>query len=195
MIVGAAPLLKLAAAYNGALVATPLATNCVSAACLAVVSDSIAQSLSPEPWNRERSAWMILWGAVVSGLTIFYWLMWLTSLFPDARTSLTQLFGKVAVNQIVMSPGCNGGFFAFVIWTRTKPRLIMTKAKQSALMAKYRADLLPTCLRSTAFWSVVQGINFRLLPARFGVLFTSFGFVIWTTYLSLIGNRVAKKEA
>ena len=57
-----------------------------------------------------------------------------------------------------------------------------------------RADLLLTCLRSTAFWAIVQTANFRLVPTHFGVLFTSLGFVLWTTYLSLIGNRLARAK-
>ena len=190
------------AAYNRALLTAPLATNSASAAGLAVVSDSIAQTLArvdgsdgASPWDLERSAWMAVWGAFVSGVVIFFWLQWLGSLFPHARTSLAQLAAKVFVNQLVMSPGLNGGFFAFVIWTRTAPRLVMTAPKWRQLISKYRADLLPTCIRSCAFWSVVQTINFRALPPHLGVLFTNAAFVVWTTYLSLVGNRSTKRHA
>ena len=184
--------------YTQALATAPLATNAASAACLAVFSDSVAQNLAAEarasPFDLERSAWMAVWGALVSGVTIFYWLRWLGVLFPQAKTSAVQLLGKVFVNQIVMSPSLNAGFFAFVIWTRTPPRLAITARKGQALLAKYRVDLLPTCLRSCLFWSVVQTINFSLLPARFGVLFTNAAFVLWTTYLSLISNRAAAQK-
>ena len=179
--------------YNSALAAAPLATNAASAASLAVVSDSIAQvsssSSSAAAWDFERSAWMAVWGALASGVLIFYWLRFLAMLFPQARTSAAQLVGKVFVNQLVMSPGLNGGFFAFVIWTRTAPRLVMTAAKRRLLVDKYRADLVATCARSCAFWSIVQAINFRYLPLQYSVLFTNAAFVIWTTYLSLVGNR------
>ena len=189
-------------AYNSALAAAPLATNTASAAGLAVVSDGIAQTLSRHPpsvpttpaWHFERSAWMAVWGALASGVLIFYWLQFLSSLFPSARTSAAHLIGKVFVNQLVMSPGLNGGFFAFVIWTRTAPRLLMTVAKRRMLIDKYRTDLLATCARSCAFWSVVQAVNFRCLPPQYGVLFTNAAFVIWTTYLSLVGNRTVRKQ-
>ena len=181
------------ACYNSALAAAPLTVNVLSAAGLAVVSDGIAQSLStsssPSAWDMERSAWMSVWGAAISGALIFYWLQLLNLFFPLAKTSIAQLSGKVCVNQLIMSPGLNGGFFAFVIWTRTAPRLVMNAAKRRMLRDKYRSDLLATCARSCAFWSVVQTINFRCLPLQYGVVFTNMAFVIWTTYLSLIGNR------
>ena len=187
------------ASYNNALALAPLQTNMASAASLAVLSDSIAQGLAPREngpavWDFERSAWMSVWGAIMSGAVIFYWLRFLTWLCPLARTSLSQLGLKVFVNQLVMSPGLNGGFFAFVVWTRTAPRLAFNVAKRQQLMAKYRADLLTTCLRSCYFWSVVQTVNFRVLPPQYGVLFTNAAFVLWTTYLSLVGNRPAKAE-
>lgn len=185
--------------YTAALATSPIATNAASAASLAVISDAVAQKLpaqdvSASPsFDIERSAWMAVWGAVVSGITIFYWLQWLGARFPLAQTSASQLVGKVFVNQLVMSPSLNGGFFAFVIWTRTAPRLWFNAAKRRLLLDKFATDLLPTCARSCMFWSVVQSINFKLLPPQFGVLFTNAAFVVWTTYLSLIGNRATKK--
>ena len=115
-------------------------------------------------------------------------------LFPHARTSATQLVGKVFINQLVMSPGLNGAFFAFVIWTRTAPKLAMNAAKQQLLRDKYRADLLPTIVRSCLYWSVVQATNFRFLPQQYGVVWTNGAFVIWTTFLCLVGNRAPVKK-
>ena len=138
---------------------------------------------------------MAVWGGAVSGLLIFFWLGWLGTLFPRARTSVAQLFFKVLVNQAVFAPFLNGGFFAFVIWTRAQPRLSLNDAKRRLLLATWRQDLLPTVLRAGAFWSVMQSINFRLVPVRYSVLFTNAAFVLWNTYLSLVGNRAATKTA
>ena len=63
------------------------------------------------------------------------------------------------------------------------------------LVDKWANDLLPTVVRSCMFWSVVQTLNFKLLPPKYGVLCTNAAFVVWTTYLSLVGNRVATKKA
>ena len=188
--------------YTGLLATAPLATNCISAACLGMLSDGIAQSLAPcasdafcdevvavKTWDFERTAWMSVWGAAVSGGVIFFWLRLLATLFPSARTSTAQLISKVFVNQLVMSPGLNGGFFAFVVWTRTAPRMRMDASKWSQLVDKYRRDLLPTIMRSCLFWSAVQSVNFTIIPPQFGVLWTNAAFVLWTTYLSFVANR------
>ena len=141
--------------------------------------------------DRERSAWMVVWGAAIYGAVVYFWLQFLGRLYPLARTSLCQLVAKVATNQAVMSPLLNGGFFAFVIWTRTVPKLQMGAEKRSQLIAKYRTDLLETCKRSTLYWSFVQTMNFRFCPPRYGVLLVNLAFVFWTTYLSIVGNRTA----
>ena len=181
------------ASYGRALASAPLATNAASAASLAVFSDGVAQSATSQQWDAERSAWMAVWGSAVTGVLFFFWLQALGALFPRARTSATQLVGKVLVNQLVMSPILNGGFFAFVIWTRTPPRLSVNVAKRRLLLGKCRQDLLPTIRRACAFWSVVQTLNFRLIPVHLGVLFTNAAFVVWTAYLSFVGNRAAKE--
>ena len=164
--------LQAAAQYNKVLSTAPLTTNIVTAAALATLSDGIAQTMERRShggsWDVERSAWMIVWGGAVSGCFIFFWLRWLGFLFPLARTSLRQLISKVGFNQLFMSPGLNSAFFAFVILTRTPPKLRMPAEKRAMLLAKYRSDLLTTCLRSCYFWSVVQMVNFRFLPARYG---------------------------
>ena len=67
-------------------------------------------------------------------------------------------------------------------------------AKRRLLRDKYRADLLSTIARSCVFWSVVQATNFRFLPQQYGVVWTNGAFVIWTTFLCLIGNRAPVKK-
>ena len=71
-----------------------------------------------------------------------------------------------------MSP-VNGGFFTFVIVTRVQPRGRMPAAKREMLRDKLARDLLPTIARSCTFWGVVQSVNFRFVPLRLQVLFSS----------------------
>jgi hypothetical protein len=123
-----------------------------------------------------------------------FWYRLLARLYPNARSSIAQLVAKVATNQIFMSPGINGGFFAFVVLTRSAPVARMTPQKWAELKNKWAVDLLPTCIRSTAFWSCVQTLNFRVLPESATVLSTNFFFLIWSTYLSYVANRAARKR-
>ena len=178
---GGSPL-ALLGPYNRALVAAPLLTNTVTAAGLSVLSDGVAQRLeSGAAWNVERGAWQAVWGAVISGAMLFFWFKMLALWFPRARDSVTHLVLKVCVNQIVMSPGLNGGFFAFVMLTRMRPKLQFGAEKRRAYAAKCRQDLLPTCLRSCVFWTLVQTLNFRVLPPELTTVSTNVFFLIWTT--------------
>ena len=182
--------------YTNLLAKAPLRTNMVTAACLAMTSDCVAQKLCADdgkaeacaPYDYPRTAWIALWGSVVSGAMLQQWFVLLRYLFPLYKTSNWQLAGKVFVNQIVMSPGLNAGFFAFVILTRDKPVLRFNADKRKAYGKKLRADLPATCLRSCVYWSIVQTFNFRLLPPKYTVIATSAAYLVWTVYLSLVAN-------
>ena len=182
--------------YTNLLAKAPLRTNMVTAACLAMTSDCTAQKLCADdgkaeacaPYDYPRTAWIALWGSVVSGAMLQQWFVLLRYLFPLYKTSNWQLAGKVFVNQLVMSPGLNAGFFAFVILTRDPPVLRFNAEKRREYGRKIRADLPATCLRSCVYWSIVQTFNFRLLPPKYTVIATSAAYLVWTVYLSLIAN-------
>ena len=192
MSAGLIPLAPLISRYSAALATAPLLTNSVTAAGLSLVSDGVAQKLEGGDYNIERAAWQFVWGGAIAGAMLYYWFALLQYLFPRARESVLALIGKVFVNQVVMSPGLNGGFFAFVIFTRTPPKLRMPLAKREAVKAKWRQDLLPTVIRSCLFWSCAQTINFGVLPPRLVTFSTNIFFLIWTTYLCVVGNRKVK---
>mmetsp|Transcript_57351 Transcript_57351/g.124613 ORF Transcript_57351/g.124613 Transcript_57351/m.124613 type:complete len:202 (+) Transcript_57351:125-730(+) len=186
------------AGYMHALSTQPVLTNIVTASGLSVLSDSVAQRLDPttSTWDVGRAMCIALWGAVVSGYLLPHWLRLLARLFPNAATSITALVLKVGLNQAVMSPGLNGGFFTFAIFTREQPRFQMPKHKRQMLVAKLKADLPSTILRSCGYWSVVQTLNFRLIPEQFALLWTNLAFVIWSVYVSFIGfRRVGKSDS
>jgi len=132
---------------------------------------------------------MVLWGAAFSGLANSLWFDFLGHCFPSARTSAVELAKKVAVNQLFMAPALNVAFFTFVILTRTEPVARMTRDKWAAFRAKCRADLVSTTQRGTVFWTCAQTLNFKVLPDRFTVLSTNLFALIWTVYLSMVGNR------
>ena len=71
---------------------------------------------------------------------------------PQSGGGLGSAAGKVAVNQLVMSPGLNGCFFCFAILTRESPRARYTADKGARMLKKLRTDLPRTMLRSNAFW-------------------------------------------
>ena len=112
--------------YTNLLAKAPLRTNMVTAACLAMTSDCTAQKLCADdgkaeacaPYDYPRTAWIALWGSVVSGAMLQQWFVLLRYLFPLYKTSNWQLAGKVFVNQLVMSPGLNAG--CSPVWQSTR---------------------------------------------------------------------------
>ena len=132
---------------------------------------------------------MVPWGALVSGYAMVKWFTFLGGLFPDAATSAIELVKKVFVNQMVLSPGINAGFFAFVILTQVPPIARMSGANWSELKAKLKKDLWPTFMQGNLYWSCVQTLNFKVLPASLTVLSTNVAFLIWTAYLCIVANR------
>lgn len=185
--------INLFESYTNLLAKAPLRTNMVTAACLAMTSDTVAQRLCADtdecaPHDVPRTAWIAVWGSVMSGAMLQQWFRLLRYLFPLYKTNNMQLAGKIFVNQLVMSPGLNAGFFAFVILTRDSPVLRFNAEKRRVYRRKISADLPATCLRSCVYWSIVQTFNFRLLPPKYTVVATSAAYLVWTVYLSLIAN-------
>mmetsp|Transcript_24695 Transcript_24695/g.82102 ORF Transcript_24695/g.82102 Transcript_24695/m.82102 type:complete len:200 (-) Transcript_24695:682-1281(-) len=134
-----------------------ITTNVLSAAGLSVLADGMAQAVERRgSWDVSRAAWISAWGASVSGLMLFFWFRLLARLFPLAASSTAQLVGKVALNQAVMSPGLNAGFFTFVVLTRDKPYLRLDGEKRRRLGRKLKSDLPATVRRSCYFWGVAQ---------------------------------------
>lgn len=187
----------LAASYNTVLANAPLLTNTVTAAGLATCSDTIAQRLTSASKSFEldpaRTIRMAVWGAAVSGCALTFWFRLLARLFPRAATDNAQLFGKVFVNQLFMSPLLNGGFFAYVICTSRRTDTDTDGddggGRWAAVKRKIREDLPATVRRSCVYWSIVQTLNFRFLPQSCTTLVSNVAFLIWNVYLCIIGNR------
>mgnify|MGYP001988464232 CR=1 FL=1 len=60
---------------------------------------------------------------------------------------------------------------------------------------KLARDLLPTIARSCTFWGAVQSVNFRFVPLRLQVLFSSSAYLVWQTYVSWVANRGLRRSA
>ena len=180
----------VATVYMQAVHAAPLSTNAATAGFLTVLSDKIAQRLDKDPSRKgvRRSAWALMWGVLCS-LLLTPWYEALDRAFPLARASWSQLAGKLAVNQAVVAPGLNALFFCYVIYTQVSPALRMTSVKRKQLVAKLHGELPATILRSAAYWTVMQAINFRMLPPELTVLWTMCASVVWSSYLAFVAHR------
>lgn len=181
-------------AYTTTLQKWPLATNIVTASMITVCSDSISQAI--ERFNNrgkavcvhhswKRSLNMAVYGSAVSGAFIFNWFKFLDKLVPVPLT-FPRVCYKIFVNQFFMAPFLSSLFFAWVIFTRETSSF---QEKQRSLRKKLKSDLLPTIQKACVYWSILHLFNFSIVPKEFQVVYTSFGFLIWTTYLSIVGYR------
>jgi hypothetical protein len=86
------------------------------------------------------------------------------------------------------SPTFNTLFFGYAIATSGNREQGVT-----SFLAEYRSklarDLMPTILRSFAFWGVVQFLNFMYVPRAYVQTVTNAAFVAWTAYVSFIGYQ------
>jgi Mpv17 / PMP22 family len=188
--------------YRGLLRSHPLQTNMVTASILTVASDCISQSMERRIANAsstttatrtvqhdfQRSTAMGIYGAFVFGAFVTWWFSILSRWVPVAAGDLKAVIKKVLVNQVLMSPGLNTVFFTWVVFTR-KPFSTTLDQKLTTLREKLRTDLPATIARSCVYWTILNTINFGLVPTHMQVLFTNMSFLVWTVYLTFVGYR------
>jgi len=199
-------------AYISLLATHPLKTNMATASALTMTSDAIAQSI--ERRNRQRSLALTpktqalavprhdfhrtlsmgFYGATVLGAFVSQWFKVLSRICPVTPGDWASIVRKVGVNQVVISPFLNALFFAWVTFTRN-PLSTTLGTKLSMLQQKLNQDLLPTYIRSCAFWVIFNLMNFGLVDAKWQVVVANVGFLAWTVYLSLVGYRAVKKQS
>ena len=201
------PLLHGAQLYVRSLNQFPTTTNIVTASALCVVSDAISQSAerraasaaststlttaAAKPHSFYRSLCMSVYGAVVYGFVCMHWLRFLNTLVPQKNITPLLVVKKVMINQAIMSPFLNSLFFTWVSFTRDLSLSLRERA--AATQRKLAQDLVPTIVRSCVYWGIAQSVNFWYISRLFGVqwqlVYVNLSFVIWTSYLALVGYR------
>ncbi|KAL9931484.1 hypothetical protein V8E36_009649 [Tilletia maclaganii] len=104
------------------------------------------------------------------------------------KVSLIALGKRVAIDQGLFAPF---GLFMFVASMG-----IMEGRSFSGIQDKFSEMYFPALLANWQLWPAVQLINFRFVPLRYRVPFTSSIGILWTLYLSLLNTAKtsSKKE-
>lgn len=93
--------------YNQQLVQRPLRTKCITSACLAALSDVVAQLAISGSYKSVRRTFAIAcYGAIYSGPSSHYWQRFMEHLFSGKKDMRTVL-QKVLVDQLSYGPLCN----------------------------------------------------------------------------------------
>ena len=148
------------------------------------------KKISRGQFSLYRSLCMSVYGAVVLGWFVSQWFQFLNNLIPRDGITIGRVILKVFINQLIMSPFLNSLFFGYVIFTRDFTSTLTQK--YTLLNKKLQVDLLPTIARPCVYWSIVHLYNFLILPTKYQLLYTNSAFLLWTTYLSLVGYRSVK---
>ncbi|KAK0533296.1 hypothetical protein OC834_002284 [Tilletia horrida] len=108
-----------------------------------------------------------------------------------SKVSLLALGKRVAIDQGLFAPF---GLFMFVLSMG-----VMEGRSFSGIQDKFSEMYFPALLANWQLWPAVQLINFRFVPLRYRVPFTSSVGILWTLYLSLLNtskaNSARKTEA
>ncbi|GLC34883.1 hypothetical protein PLESTB_001174100 [Pleodorina starrii] len=185
---------KLGGAQSGGLLAVcwkkyiqelnqrPLRTKCITSACIAGLSDVVAQLIiSGSYQNVKRTLAVACFGAIYSGPSAHYWQKFMEHLFAGKKDFQTVL-KKVVVDQLTYGPVCNVLFMSFAT-------LVLEGKSLSFLMQKIPRDYPGVQLNGWRLWPLAALINYRFVPLQFRVLFINLTALVWTTFLLLKSKR------
>ncbi|KAK0551317.1 hypothetical protein OC861_002409 [Tilletia horrida] len=99
------------------------------------------------------------------------------------KVSLLALGKRVAIDQGLFAP------FGLVMFVGSMG--IMEGRSLSGIKDKFSEMYFPALLANWQLWPLVQLVNFRFVPLRYRVPFTSSVGVLWTLYLSLLNTAKA----
>jgi protein Mpv17 len=184
-----APLLSLGKQYSLALEQAPIVTKSVTAGCIFLLSDYLAQRLEKKeakgPYNWTRTLTTAAVGLFYFGPAAHAWYGMIFRAFPG--TGLLSTMQKATMGQLFFGPSFTCIFFA----------ASLVQTGQFSLpnwFRKIRSDLPGAWLAGLGFWPLVDLISYSAVPVQFIPLFVNLCSLVWTIYLSSVANRAARTD-
>jgi hypothetical protein len=143
--------------------------------------DVLAQEISGEPYDWQRTARMLSIGGVAS-IPGYKWFLFLGSHFNYSST-VASITLKVFIQQMFFAPIFNTYFFGM--------QAALSGESGSGVVERVKNAVPESIISSAKFWPAVTALNFTLIPAHLRFAFSGAFAVVWQTYLSF-PNR--KKE-
>lgn len=177
------------AAYANASARRPLLTNVGVGLGVMFLGDLASQTVlegkSLANVDKVRLVRCSLWNGLVVSPVFLVWFRYLDRVLPN------QAIKKTLVNQLVTPVPTGAGFLLYS--TLANDLAVHGPSGLSASLdtAKQRIrNDLPTLVATSAlFWFPVNGLNFALVPAKYRVLPSVCGGVVWGSFLTFIGHR------
>ncbi|KAG2446540.1 hypothetical protein HYH02_008527 [Chlamydomonas schloesseri] len=166
----------------------PLRTKCITSACVAGLSDVIAQFITQGSYkNWKRTLAVAAFGAAYTGPSAHFWQKFMEWLF-SGKVDIGTVLLKVVVDQLSYGPVCNVLFMAFAT-------LVLEGRSLVELRSKIRKDYPSVQLYGWRLWPLAALINYRFVPLQFRVLFINLVALCWTTFLLLRAKRAQQLVA
>ena len=178
------------ARLRGLLITHPYSANAALASAMMLGGDGAAQAAERRArggggrYDAQRAGVAVTWSIIQA----LFWKRWYDTL-------LHRLPGRylvwVVATACLPAPVMNAGFFSF---TTAAAELLRAPRPPAADIGAAVADKLrerwpAAVIVSTQMWTVVNYINFLVIPHEFRVVFGGAAALIWNTYLSSQNGR------
>lgn len=185
---------KVATTYTDLLIQHPLMTKMATGGILATCGDAIAQSQTPEPYDKRRAASFMLFDMayrsvqhvcfpiIVHGCQGQYLQGLLTNLHLSSLVNLPTEYAAVAEQTLASQLGIVPFWYYPVFFTLTA--FIQGLSAEGAV-ERAKENFVPLMKRNLLFWLPVQFVQFGFIDENLQIPFLSVAGLCWTFILSL----------
>lgn len=133
-------------------------------------------------YDLERTARLCLWSIFVGTPIGHFWYMFLDrNICPATPTAGRAVLGKLALDQLVMSPAGLALFFWGI-------KLLEGGTLQEA-RANVASKFGPTLMANYVLWPAANFVNFRFIPSEQRILYINVIALFWTAYMSHMASK------
>lgn len=164
------------ASYKKQLIKRPLPTKAITSACVASLSDIIAQRLVGTQYSLQRTLKMALWGLLIGAPSAHFWHYYLQKWFARKADNFETVIQKVILDQLTFGPAYNLAFMSYTA-------MVVHKVPPTVFKYKLAQEFPTLQLNGWKVWPLVSLINYRYIPVQFRVLFANVVALFWGVFV------------
>eukprot|EP00879_Flechtneria_rotunda_P018595 GHRR01019512.1.p1 GENE.GHRR01019512.1~~GHRR01019512.1.p1 ORF type:complete len:199 (+),score=46.06 GHRR01019512.1:792-1388(+) len=158
--------------YKKQLVKWPLRTKAITSACIASLSDVIAQRLMGSKYSFVGTVKMAIWGLCIGAPAAHFWHRYLQKWFAGKTDTFETALQKVILDQLTFGPIYNLCFMAYTA-------MVVNGMPPAAFQTKVVKDYPGLQMNGWKVWSLVGLVNYRFVPLQLRVLFANVVALFW----------------
>eukprot|EP01138_Halocafeteria_seosinensis_P015633 gb/GECG01015954.1/.p1 GENE.gb/GECG01015954.1/~~gb/GECG01015954.1/.p1 ORF type:complete len:276 (+),score=24.02 gb/GECG01015954.1/:1-828(+) len=183
--------------YMDSLKTHPVTTKVLTGCFVGIIGDVLCQFIFPDKWHTApygvhihlpllRDDWGLelartMRSLVWAGVAVYgnhYWYDFLNSYIKGSNN--LAIAKKVSMDQVLWAPLMVIGFF-----------IVQGVLKHGSLILSLQEaqnNFAATIAVNWVYWTIMQTLNFKLIPEQLNVLFINIAGIFWTIYLSFVAN-------